>query len=182
MIFFSFLFFSFFNVGSDLASKIHNTGKHYYDYITSAHNKSIFIKPITEDEIVKIMCKFDKNKSALHDGVGNLIVTRVANEIACPLSAIFNLSLTTGIFPDQLKIAKVIHIYKKTTIKISNYRPVFVLPCFSKIVYLKDWSSTQVMIGLGISELFFCKSGLKQLVSKTKFGVEYESVIIFDLR
>ena len=42
-----------------------------------------------------------------------LIVKRVANEIARPLSAILNLSLTTGIFPDQLIIDKVIHIYEK---------------------------------------------------------------------
>ena len=60
------------------------------------------MKPIIEEEIIKIICKFDKNKSAGHDGIGNLIVKRVANEIARPLSAIFNLSLTTGIFTDQL--------------------------------------------------------------------------------
>ena len=29
------------NVDPDLASRIHNTGKHYYDYIKAAHNKSI---------------------------------------------------------------------------------------------------------------------------------------------
>ena len=37
------------------------------------------MKPITEDEIIKITGKFDKNKSAGHDGIGNLIVKRVAN-------------------------------------------------------------------------------------------------------
>ena len=125
----------FVNVGPDLASRIHNTGKPYYDYIKAAHDKSIFMKPIIEDEIIKIIGKFDKNKSAGHDGIGNLIVKRVANEIARPLSAIFNLSLTTGIFPDQLKVAKVIPIYKKDDNEIfSNYRPVSVLPCFSKIL------------------------------------------------
>ena len=103
----------FVNVGPDSASRIHNTGKPYYDYIKAAHDKSIFMKPIIEDEIIKIIGKFDKNKSAGHDGIGNLIVKRVANEIARPLSAIFNLSITTGIFPDQLKVAKVIPIYKK---------------------------------------------------------------------
>ena len=72
------------------------------------------MKPIIEDENIKIIIgKFDKNRSAGHDGTGNLIVKKVANKIAFPLSAIFNLSLTTGIFPDHLKIAKVIPIYKK---------------------------------------------------------------------
>ena len=60
---------------------------------------------------------------------------KVANEICHPLAAIFNLSLLTGDVPDQLKIAKVIPIFKKDDASIfSNYRPVSVLPCFSKIL------------------------------------------------
>ena len=41
--------------------------------------------------------------------------------------------------------------------------------------------SVFLTIGLGISELFR-KSGMKQVASMAKFGVEYESVKIFDLR
>ena len=102
------------------------------------------MKPIIEDEIIKIIGKFDKNKSAGHDGIGNLIVKRVANEIARPLSANFNLSLITGIFPDQLKIAKVIPICKKDDNEIifSNYR---YQSCLVSLKYLKDWYSTDVL-------------------------------------
>ena len=93
------------------------------------------MRPIAEDEILKIIYKFDKNKSAGHDGIGNLIVKGVAKEIVHPLTAIFNLSLSTGKVPDNLKIAKVIPIHKKDDKEIfSNYRPVSVLPCFSKIL------------------------------------------------
>ena len=38
------------------------------------------MRPIVEDEIVKIINKFDKNKSAGHDGIGNLIVKGVAKD------------------------------------------------------------------------------------------------------
>ena len=48
------------------------------------------MKPIVEDEILKIISKFDKNKSTGHDGIGNLIVKRAANELTKPLAAIFN--------------------------------------------------------------------------------------------
>ena len=93
------------------------------------------MRPIAEDKILKIIYKFDKNKSAGHDGIGNLIVKGVAKEIVHPLTAIFNLSLSTGKVPDNLKIAKVIPIHKKDDKEIfSNYRPVSVLPCFSKIL------------------------------------------------
>ena len=43
------------------------------------------MRPIAEDEILKIVYKFDKNKSAGHDGIGNLIVKGVAKEIVHPL-------------------------------------------------------------------------------------------------
>ena len=55
--------------------------------------------------------------------------------VSRPLADIFNLSLSTGSVPEQLKIAKVIPIYEKENAEIfSNYRPVSVLPGFSKIL------------------------------------------------
>ena len=58
----------------------------------------------------------------------------VAHIVSRPLADIFNLLLSTSSVPEQLKIAKVIPIYKKENAEIfSNYRPVSVLPCFSKI-------------------------------------------------
>ena len=51
------------------------------------------------------------------------------------LMTIFSLSLKTGIFPEKMKIAKVSPIFKKGDKSIlSNYRPISVLPCFSKIL------------------------------------------------
>ena len=42
--------------------------------------------------------------------------------------------LTTGIFPDDLKVAKVIHLFKKGKKEIlDNYRPISLLPSLSKI-------------------------------------------------
>ena len=48
---------------------------------------------------------------------------------------IFNLSLSTGIFFDKLKIAKVSPVFKNGEKDLlTNYRPISVLPCFSKIL------------------------------------------------
>ena len=59
----------------------------------------------------------------------------IASEIVYPLKLIFNRSLTDGIVPDALKIAKVVPIYKKESPEeFGNYRPVSVLPCLSKIL------------------------------------------------
>ena len=125
----------FVNIGPKLASTIHNTGKGYMDYLQDPISSCMFMKPIVEMEVIKIIEKFNPNKSAGHDNIGNFIVKKISNEIAKPLTMIFNLSLTTGIVPQSCKIAKVIPIYKKEDAEIfSNYRPVSVLPCFSKIL------------------------------------------------
>ena len=49
----------------------------------------------------------------------------------------FNFSVAKGVFPDDLKIARVTPIYKgEDSNDISNYRPISMLPCFSKILEL----------------------------------------------
>ena len=55
--------------------------------------------------------------------------------ISTPLTHIINLSLMTGVFPEQLKIAKVIPVYKASDTNIlNNYRPISLLPAFSKLL------------------------------------------------
>ena len=52
-----------------------------------------------------------------------------------PLKHIFNLSLLNGVFPDSMKIARVIPLFKSgNTKEFSNYRPISLLPQFSKIL------------------------------------------------
>ena len=95
----------------------------------------MYMKPIVESDIIKIIDNFNPNKSAGHDNVGNFIIKKVANEIVEPLTNIFNLSLSTGVVTDTLKTAKVIPIYKKADSALfSNCRPLSLLSCFSKIL------------------------------------------------
>ena len=131
----------FVNIGPQLAS-IKTDGKQYCDYLKTPMISCMFLKPIIEEEIIKIMFKriqskiqSKKKKSAGHDDIGNFIVKRIAKEISVPLTLIFTTSITTGIVPDELKIAKVIPTYKKDSPEVfSNYRPVSVLPSSSKIL------------------------------------------------
>ena len=63
------------------------------------------------------------------------IIKKVGKELVNLLTNIFNLSLSTGVVPDKLKTVKVIPIYKKPDSALfSNYRPVSLLSCFSKIL------------------------------------------------
>ena len=52
-----------------------------------------------------------------------------------PIKHVFSLSLKQGIFPENLKIARVSPIFKKDEkFLFTNYRPISVLPCFSKLL------------------------------------------------
>ena len=61
-------------------------------------------------------------------------VKKVIPLISDTLSEIINLSLSTGIVPENMKIAKVIPLFKSSDNTIyKNYRPVSILPSLSKI-------------------------------------------------
>ena len=54
--------------------------------------------------------------------------------IAPSLTAIFNMSLKSGIYIDEWKMARVIPIYKsENRSKCENYRPISILPIISKV-------------------------------------------------
>jgi len=85
-------------------------------------------------EIEKIV-KSLKNASAGYDDIHAKIVKSTFHLYIDPLVHIFNLSLENGVFPDELKIAKIIPLHKSgDTMNITNYRPISVLPLFSKIL------------------------------------------------
>jgi hypothetical protein len=65
----------------------------------------------------------------------NCVVKQCIQLLKKPLANIYNASLESGIFPDQLKIAKVVPLYKKGNKRdIQNYKPTALLSVFSKLL------------------------------------------------
>ena len=63
------------------------------------------------------------------------LIKDAADVLSVPLSHLLNLSLETGSFPQQWKVAKIIplHMLGSTT-NFDNYRPISILPIVSKVI------------------------------------------------
>ena len=97
-------------------------------------SKKFNISLISENQVFKLLNKLNSSKSAGVDTVGPRILKLAAPVISRPIAHIINTSIKQGIFPDELKKAKVSPIFKsgdKET--MGNYRPISVLPTISKI-------------------------------------------------
>ena len=69
------------------------------------------------------------------DGISTKLLKFLAIELSWPLAHIFNLSLTTGIFPDRLKSSRTVPIFKAGRNDLcDNYRPIALLSTLSKIL------------------------------------------------
>ena len=121
----------FSNIGLNLAKGIRTSISHKH-FLSGTFNQSIFLNLATEEEIIAIANQFQSGKAAGCDNIPMSIVKQSINFISSPLAHIFNLSIMHGIVPDQIKIARVVPIFKAGDKAIfSNYRPVSILPCFS---------------------------------------------------
>ena len=95
---------------------------------------SFLVSPTDEAEVVSIISQMQTGKSVGPFSIPLNLLKMLKSAIAPSLAVLINESFCTGIFPDQLKIAKVIAIHKKgSTDNPSNYRPVSLLSVFSKI-------------------------------------------------
>ena len=121
----------FVQIGPLLAKEITST-INPLSYVSSILN-SIYIPPITEDELTIVILSL-KNSSAGWDAIPASIVKQSIQFYIKPLTYLINQSFELGIFPDELKLAKIIPLFKsgdKTS--ITNYRPISVLSFFSKV-------------------------------------------------
>lgn len=98
-------------------------------------NESMFVTPIDIKEVITVTLSIKSKSSTGHDDISNNLVKKIIANIARPLTHIFNQSFVTGIFPDTYKLAKVIPLFKSgNKHDPNNYRPISLLPSFSKIL------------------------------------------------
>ena len=82
-------------------------------YLKHNYCNSFYCDSITCAELYNVVNSLKNSKSGAADGISSSLIRSCSNEIVYPLTYIFNMSFEQGIFPQKLKIAKVIPIYKK---------------------------------------------------------------------
>ena len=88
----------------------------------------------SSDSISKIIRNLNSNKAHGFDNISVKMIKLCGEALCEPLAIIFNDCLKTGIFPADWKKGNIIPIYKKgDKNKVSNYRPISLLPVFGKI-------------------------------------------------
>lgn len=107
-----------------------------YDYVKYLKNSpcfSMYLAPTNETEVIKVINTLC-SKTPGYDDIPPNVLKHSSSLISTPLTHIINLSLRTGNFPNKLKYAKVLPLFKSGDRgDINNYRPISILPAFNKI-------------------------------------------------
>jgi hypothetical protein len=144
----------FSKIGKSTSQNVPNSHTHYTDYLGNPVMNSIFIEPVEPSNLIDIVNKMKPKTSSGHDEISTKMIKQTINHIILPLTHIINKSLTTGIVPKQLKIAKVIPVYKSSNHdQLKNYRPISLLPAFSKI--FEKVMFNKIMSYLNSKQIFY---------------------------
>ena len=116
--------------------------------------------PTNSDRVLQILNDMTPKQSSGFDNIPSNIIKSCKSELAPALSTAINISISTGIYPDQLKISKIVPLFKNKghIWHFENWRPVALLPALFK-VYEKE-------LNLQITEHFTVNS----LFCENQFG------------
>jgi len=124
----------FSSVANDIERNIPAGGTDAIDYMLSYEAKqSFFAVPATSHEVCVIIAAL-KSKGCPLNAIPNFIIKKASKFISSIICELFNRSLVVGVFPEVLKLARVVPVHKAgDRTLISNYRPICTLSVFSKI-------------------------------------------------
>ena len=118
----------FYTIGKKYANKICPSKTSIHTYINNIpHNPTtIYLNPTNKSELTTLIHSLPNKTSKGYDDISNVMLKTLHLAIVDPLTMIFNKSLTEGCFPDLMKYADVVPLYKsKEHYLTNNYRPSY---------------------------------------------------------
>ena len=127
------IFFS--NIGYEISENVPLSQHSFSHYLKNKNAKITFINPVTPGDIIDVASKIKYKRSLDHNNISFNLMKASIHNTAVLLTHIINLFLATGVVPQNMKIAKVIPIFKSGDRTLStNYRPISILHVYSKIL------------------------------------------------
>ena len=122
------------NVLISLSNNIPDRGATFETFMHQQIPESPNFNTTSIDEVKNIIKELKNSTSFGWDNIPTNIIKIAIHAIAPILTILINKSLSQSIFPNSLKRAKISPIFKsKDKLDVKNYRPISVLPIFSKI-------------------------------------------------
>ena len=124
-------------VGQNLSASIPAGEKNIGHYLSQipCSGKSVVMRQTNQTEVENLIKSLPNKMSSGHDKINNVMLKSLCLAISYPLQLVFNQSIATGIFPDKMKIAEVIPLYKgKQRDLVINHRPISLLMTISKLL------------------------------------------------
>ena len=168
----------FSTIGNKYVNNIRNSNTSICSYLNviPRNTKSIYLTPTTSEEIRSLISKLPNKKSSGFDNIDNIILKEIKDCISPKLSEIFNVSMLEGKFPENMKLAEVVPLYKsKEKFFMNNYRPISLLITISKllekVIYKHTYSFLQTTRQLCDSQYGFrqghlCENAISELVGE----------------
>ncbi len=86
--------------------------KDFEQFLNKSYNVNFRFHNINEESVCEIIDKLSPKASFGFDGLSFKLIKNMKYILIKPLTIIINQMLNTGIFPDKLKIAKIVPVYK----------------------------------------------------------------------
>jgi Reverse transcriptase (RNA-dependent DNA polymerase) len=124
----------FTNLGNKMSEQISKTSLSSDFFIPDKNSYSIYLYPITENEIIELISDLKQKCSPGEDKISTKTIKHIHTYIKVPLSHIINTCFTTAKIPHQWKSSIVTPIFKSGDPSLlNNYRPISVINNFAKI-------------------------------------------------
>jgi hypothetical protein len=132
-------FNSFFSeIGPQLASEIPPSKRHFSSFLGDRNDTELKFSSVSELQILKFVKLMKPKRSLGPDNLSNKLLKQIAPIIIAPLKFLINLSLETGFVPSQIKLAKVIPLFKSGDKHAKHdfnfYRPISILSPIAKLL------------------------------------------------
>ena len=124
----------FAGVGPKLADKIGHSDVSFESFLFDRNENTFKFSRISEIDILYICRQLKPKLSSGADFISTKLLKEIAPLIITPLHYLINLSLETGFVPSELKLAKIVPVFKDGNChEFTNYRPISLLSSLSKL-------------------------------------------------